>query len=395
MLEEIRKDGDAHLRNLVQQQDEAIRQAAAATRASHDEDEAIRQAAAATLAERRAPNREGTLSDEEKQDIHGLVRDGGGTRIGANSTTIFMENWVVKVIPDYNLALEEYNLLSKFHHRNIVPVVHFSTAPMIGTWMVMPNAGCEPDKYVEQNIQTADDGRRFFQQCSEQMKEGLNYLHGKGWIHMDIKGPNVMCKRLGDKDDKSVLVTLIDLGLAAPIAKLQNSEGPEYDFLSSHNPPETPIAGVCLCHAMWKHLIANPKLLDVFGYGMTLADLLLYMLKSNIFVVEDADLAKRISQTRPPQRAYRRGCMKTIGPALKLLLDAVMHMFQRRFPLDISVWRMLSACHYDSRERAWAEPEDEEGRNAWASKLPRMLDTWVEISAACQCPSCLPREKKG
>ncbi len=53
---------------------------------------------------------------------------------------------------------------------------------------------------------------------------GLFQLHGKGWIHGDVKLPNLLC--YADPKDMTIIIRLADFGLARQVGTLEATEAP-------------------------------------------------------------------------------------------------------------------------------------------------------------------------
>jgi serine/threonine-protein kinase len=91
--------------------------------------------------------------------------------------------------------------------------------------------------------------------AARQAAEGLNYLHGLGLCHLDVKPQNIVVGSSGH-------VTLVDLGFSQPIG---------------HHPPSAPFVGSrdYVAPERFRHCrIVNPAA-DVYGLGMILRELLI------------------------------------------------------------------------------------------------------------------------
>mmetsp|Transcript_5805 Transcript_5805/g.10869 ORF Transcript_5805/g.10869 Transcript_5805/m.10869 type:complete len:706 (-) Transcript_5805:1-2118(-) len=108
----------------------------------------------------------------------------------------------------------------------------------------------------EQKVALVEDWwRTLVRQCFQ----GLAYLHGQGFVHCDIKEPNLMLKT---RDLRQLQVVIIDFGLALPAGSLPDDKK---RGTMGYIPPET-----------YETKQWHPQG-DVFSMGVVMAQLLLYV----------------------------------------------------------------------------------------------------------------------
>jgi len=108
----------------------------------------------------------------------------------------------------------------------------------------------------EQKVAMVEDWwRTLMRQCFQ----GLAYLHGQGFVHCDVKEPNLMLKT---KDLWQPQVVIIDFGLALPVGSLPDEKK---RGTMGYIPPET-----------YETKQWHPQG-DVFSMGVVMAQLLLYV----------------------------------------------------------------------------------------------------------------------
>jgi mitogen-activated protein kinase kinase kinase 19 len=128
----------------------------------------------------------------------------------------------VKARKDYESVREEVNILRELDHENVVQFM----GTMLEGSIVNIFMELIPGGTIETLLRTYGPFEEdLFRTFTNQILEGVNYIHCNHVVHRDIKGKNIMLMSSG-------VIKLIDFGCAKRLKKNQNSNSVKQLFKS-------------------------------------------------------------------------------------------------------------------------------------------------------------------
>jgi hypothetical protein len=196
---------------------------------------------------------------------------------------------------------EEARLMNQFKHQHIVQFYGQVVTPSSELWLVMELLDKSLDKYIaelagDQSKWPMDDRKR----VAHEIALGLEYLHGKGVLHRDLKSPNVMLTA-GERQAK-----LIDFGLSKDTNSAKNKSSTIQGSSSLWMAPE---------------INGNDdfsQASDVYAFGMLLTELVFLELPSGRTLlnvakrkIEWKDLIQQCTDEERHERPSAAKCAET------------------------------------------------------------------------------------
>ena len=384
--------------------------------------------------------------EEKKEEIEKLVI-GQGTYgvVSKHALTSLLSTIVVKVMPRYdkvpmsNRIVEEFNSsalreacwLRELEHPAVLQLAPFSrpTLTTDSLKLFTCNGGISLEEWILTDYATVNKRMEHFEFIAYQLLVGLQYLHGIGLIHGDIKPRNIVI------NPTDFRVRIIDFGNATPDPLLPSNSLGTYSYRAPEmfpTPEERASAEKSgavqrdpngkpklnnLCDR-WSSIHISPAA-DIFSLGMVLLEL----------VVGRAGYIKTLNNPYEIQRLASEGKSDTLpidGETYKLY-------FSRKSARNQLIREMLSfnAASRPRIETLLNSPIFTRARSMWTTKCPQwgqvngvtlpahfknklgsrvpmilnpnyclqegaLLDTkcrtaiWVQLFGYCQIRQCLP-----